>query len=170
MADQTQQPGPPKKPLSLAEQIAQQQQAYEQQAYQKLVEQIKPKPKVWVNVLNAFWVGGTICGIAQIITLIFREAGLSAQDASNATAMIMVFLGALLTGLGVYDEIGKRAGAGSIIPITGFANSIVSPAMEFKREGFIYGVGARLFTVAGPVIIYGLVTSVLIGLVAYFVS
>ncbi|HBT47894.1 MAG TPA: stage V sporulation protein AC [Peptococcaceae bacterium] len=170
MADQTQQPGPPKKPLTLAEQIAQQQQAYEQQAYQKLVEQVKPKPRVLVNVLNAFWVGGTICGIAQIITLIFRGAGLGVQDASNATVMIMVFLGAFLTGLGLYDEIGKWAGAGSIIPITGFANSIVSPAMEFKREGFIYGVGARLFTVAGPVIIYGLVTSVLIGLIAYFVS
>lgn len=170
MADQKQQPGPPKKPLSLAEQINQQKQAYEQQAYQKLVDQVKPRPKVAVNALNAFWVGGTICAIAQIITLAFRGAGLNMQDAANATTMVMVFLGAFLTGLGLYDEIGKIAGAGSIVPITGFANSIVSPAMEFKREGFIYGVGARLFTVAGPVIIYGLVTSVVIGLIAYFVS
>ncbi|SMB98474.1 stage V sporulation protein AC [Thermanaeromonas toyohensis ToBE] len=170
MADQTKQPGPPKKPLTLAEQISQQRQEYEQQVYQKLVDQVKPKPKVLVNALNAFWVGGVICAIGQIITLAFRSGGLPPQDAANATTMVMVFLGAFLTGLGVYDQIGKFAGAGSIIPITGFANSIVSPALEFKREGFVFGVGARLFMVAGPVIIYGLVTSVIVGLIAYLTS
>jgi len=170
MADQTRQPGPPKKPLTLTEQISQQRQEYEQQVYQKLVEQVKPKPNVLINALNAFWVGGVICAIGQLIILAFRSGGFSPQDAANATTMVMVFLGALLTGLGIYDQIGKFAGAGSIIPITGFANSIVSPALEFKREGFVFGVGARLFMVAGPVIIYGLVTSVIVGLIAYLAS
>lgn len=170
MADQIRQPGPPKKPLTLTEQISQQRQEYEQQVYQKLVEQVKPKPKVLVNALNAFWVGGVICAIGQLITLAFRSGGFPSQDAANATTMVMIFLGAFLTGLGIYDQIGKFAGAGSIIPITGFANSIVSPALEFKREGFIFGVGSRLFMVAGPVIIYGLVTSVIVGLIAYLTS
>jgi len=170
MADSTKQPGPPKKPLTLVEQVMQQKQTYEQQAYQQLANAVKPKPRVMVNVLNAFWVGGTISAIAQIITLIFTSAGLNPRDAASATIIIMVFLGAFLTGLGVYDEIGKVAGAGSIIPITGFANSIVAPAMEFKREGFVFGVGSRLFTIAGPVLVYGFVVSVLIGLIAYFVS
>ncbi|MDN5348330.1 MAG: stage sporulation protein [Clostridia bacterium] len=168
MTEKEKQPGPVKKPLSLAEQIAQQKAAYDQAAYQKLVDQVKPKPKVLINALNAFWVGGSICALGQLIILGFRGAGLSLKDAGSATIIIMIFLGALLTGLGVYDRIGKFAGAGSIIPITGFANSIVAPAMEFKQEGFIFGVAARMFTVAGPVLVYGFVLSVIIGLITYF--
>lgn len=170
MADSTKQPGPPKKPLTLAEQVMQQKQTYDQQAYQRLAGSVKPKPRVLVNAVNAFWVGGTISALAQIITIIFTSAGMSTRDAASATVIVMVFLGAFLTGLGLYDEIGKIAGAGSIIPITGFANSIVAPAMEFKREGFVFGVAARMFNIAGPVLVYGFIVSVLIGLIAYFVK
>ncbi|APC08547.1 stage V sporulation protein AC [Neomoorella thermoacetica] len=170
MADSTKQAGPPKKPLTLAEQVMQQKQTYDQQAYQRLADSVKPKHNVLVNALNAFWVGGLISALAQIITLAFSSAGLNPRDAASATVIIMVFLGAFLTGLGVYDEIGKIAGAGSIIPITGFANSIVAPAMEYKREGFVFGVAARMFTIAGPVLVYGFIVSVLIGLIAYFLT
>lgn len=97
-------------------------------------------------------------------------AGLVEQDASAAVVMIMVFLGALLTGLGVYDNIVKVGGAGAIVPITGFANSIVAPALEFKREGFVYGVGARMFTIAGPVLVYGFLTSIIIGLLRFILG
>ncbi|PRR74729.1 hypothetical protein MHFGQ_14950 [Moorella humiferrea] len=170
MADSTKQPGPPKKPLTLAEQVMQQKQTYDQQAYQRLASSVKPKPRVIINAINAFWVGGTISALAQLITIIFTSAGMSTRDAASATVIVMVFLGAFLTGLGLYDEIGKIAGAGSIIPITGFANSIVAPAMEFKREGFVFGVAARMFNIAGPVLVYGFIVSVLIGLIAYFVK
>ncbi|MDN5326663.1 MAG: stage sporulation protein [Moorella sp. (in: firmicutes)] len=170
MADSTKQPGPPKKPLTLAEQVMQQKQTYDQQAYQRLADSVKPRPRVIVNALNAFWIGGVIAALAQVITLIFASAGLNPRDAAAATVIVMVFLGALLTGLGIYDEIGKVAGAGSIIPITGFANSIVAPAMEYKREGFVFGVASRMFTIAGPVLVYGFIVSVLIGLIAYFFS
>ncbi|MDN5344816.1 MAG: stage sporulation protein [Clostridia bacterium] len=169
MAD-SKQPGPPKKPLTLAEQVMQQKQTYDQQAYQRLADGVKPRHNVLVNALNAFWVGGSIAALAQIITLIFIATGANPQDASTAATIIMVFLGAFMTGLGIYDEIGKVAGAGSIIPITGFANSIVAPAMEYKREGFVFGVAARMFTIAGPVLVYGFVVSVLIGLIAYFLK
>lgn len=117
--------------------------------YQELVNQIKPKPVVFKNCIFAFLVGGLICLVGQIFLQIYVAAGLSQKSASAATAATMIFWGALLTGLGVYDVIGKYGGAGSIVPITGFANSIVAPAMEFKREGFVFGVGARLFTIAG---------------------
>ncbi|WP_406676248.1 stage V sporulation protein AC [Moorella sp. ACPs] len=170
MADSTRQPGPPKKPLTLAEQVKQQKQTYDQQAYQRLADSVKPRPRVIANALNAFWIGGTISALAQIITLIFTSAGLNPRDAASATVIVMVFLGAFLTGLGIYDEIGKVAGAGSIIPITGFANSIVAPAMEYKREGFVFGVAARMFNIAGPVLVYGFIVSVLIGLIAYFLK
>lgn len=135
--------------------------------YRVMVEQIRPKHNIFKNCLRAFLVGGTICLIGQFFLTFYTGQGLGQNDASAATAGTMVFLGALLTGLGVYDVIGKYGGAGSIIPITGFANSIVAPAMEFKREGFVFGVGARLFNVAGPVLVYGFIFSALIGII-YF--
>ncbi|KKM08891.1 hypothetical protein SY88_22470 [Clostridiales bacterium PH28_bin88] len=141
---------------------------YQQQAYQQLANRFKPKPTYVKNLVGAFVVGGLISLIAQLILNLFKMGGLVQKDASTATVMIMVFLGAFLTGLGIYDNIGRFAGAGSIIPITGFANSIVAPALEFKREGFIFGVGARMFTIAGPVLVYGFVISVIIGLIAFF--
>lgn len=136
--------------------------------YKKYVDEISPKPKYLKNYTLAFIVGGVICVIGQGINdLYMKFAGLDKMAAASATSITLIFIGAFLTGLGVYDLIGKRAGAGSIIPITGFANSIVSPAMEYKREGYVLGVGANLFKVAGPVLVYGIGSSILCGLVYY---
>ncbi|OJT76926.1 stage V sporulation protein AC [Clostridioides difficile] len=120
------------------------------------------------NYTLAFIVGGIICMIGQAINdLYMKVGGLDKLGASSATSITLIFIGAFLTGLGVYDLIGKRAGAGSIIPITGFANSIVSPAMEYKREGYVLGVGANLFKIAGPVLVYGIGSSILCGIIYY---
>lgn len=136
--------------------------------YKTLTQQFTPKPTIVKNVVRAFFVGGIICAIGQVIINLYSAIGLSRVEASTAGTATMIFLGALLTGLGVYDKIGKFGGAGSIVPVTGFANSIVSPAMEFKREGYVMGVGAKLFTVAGPVLVYGIATSIVIGFVYFF--
>lgn len=136
--------------------------------YKKYVEQISPKPTYLKNNISAFIVGGIICCIGQAINDIYTNfASLDKLAAGTATSITLIFLGAFLTGLGIYDLIGKRAGAGSIIPITGFANSIVSPAMEFKREGYVLGVSANLFKIAGPVLVYGIGSSILCGFVYY---
>ncbi len=139
----------------------------EKKEYQNLVNQYKPKPPLLTNCLWAFGVGGLICMIAQLILNYLLAQGMSQSNAGSSVAVIMVFLGALLTGLGVYDKIGEKAGAGSIVPITGFANVIVASAMEFKREGYIFGVGARIFSIAGPTLLFGFTASVLIGLISY---
>lgn len=138
-----------------------------QKEYHEIVEQIKPQPRILLNCLLAFIIGGLICVIGQVFLNYYSQIGLTDQEAGSATSATMVFLGAFLTGLGVYDTIGKYGGAGSIVPITGFANSIVAPAMEFKREGFVLGVGARMFIIAGPVLVYGFLASVIVGLI-YF--
>lgn len=143
----------------------QKQQQQQQQAYQQKVQQVSPKPTILKNVIWAFVVGGLICVLGQFIQDYLIGTGMSKKDAAGPTSVILVFLSALFTGLGVYDELGKRAGAGSIVPITGFANSVVAPAMEFKREGFVFGVGAKMFIIAGPVIAYGTLTAVLVGLI-----
>ena len=135
--------------------------------YKTLAQQFTPKPTILKNMVRAFVVGGVICAIGQVILNLFVMGGLTSIEASTAATATMIFLGALLTGLGIYDEIGKFAGAGSIVPVTGFANSIVAPAMEFQREGYVLGVGAKLFTVAGPVLVYGITTSIVVGIV-YF--
>jgi len=137
----------------------------EQAEYDHLVQRLKPKPPVFKNCLWAFMVGGLICTIGQLIMNSLLSYGLDKKSSGSLTSIIMIFLGALLTGLGVYDEIGKRAGAGSIVPITGFANAIVASAMEFKREGFIFGVGARIFSIAGPTLLFGFVAAVMVGLI-----
>ena len=137
-------------------------------AFQKRVKKLIPKPQIVKNTILAFLVGGAICAVGQIIYDLFTGSGLIKNEASAATSATLVFGGAFFTGLGIYDKLGKFAGAGSIVPITGFANSVAASALEFKREGFIYGVGARLFTVAGPVIVYGTVVSIFIGLIYYF--
>lgn len=136
--------------------------------YQQMVKKIKPKPPLLKNLLMAFIVGGLISTLGQLITNYFLSLGLNKLDAGSATAAVLVFLSALLTGLGIYDSIGKHAGAGSIIPITGFANAMVAPALEFKKEGYVLGVGAKLFTIAGPVLVFGIFTSWLIGIYAFF--
>lgn len=136
-----------------------------QKHYQKLIKATKPPRPVLRNAVAAFFVGGLICVVGQLVMNFFIGRGVPAKEAAGPTAGVMVFLGAFLTGIGVYDIIGRFGGMGSALPITGFANSIVSPAMEFKREGFVLGVGARMFVIAGPVIVYGLVTSFVVGLI-----
>ncbi|SHG71786.1 stage V sporulation protein AC [Thermosyntropha lipolytica DSM 11003] len=142
----------------------------EQKEYDDLVNKVKPKPPVLKNCIWAFVVGGLICTLAQFIQNYFMGLGMSRQDAASYTSIIMIFLAALATGLGVYDELGKRAGAGSIVPITGFANAIVASAMEFKREGYIFGVGARIFSVAGPTLVFGFAVAFFIGLLKVFIN
>ena len=139
-----------------------------QQRYAQLVERLSPKSDFAQGLFRAFWVGGVICMIGQGINDIFC-LGLKwgAQACATGTSICLVFLSALLTGIGVYDKIGKYAGAGSIVPITGFSNSVISPAMEFRREGLVMGVGAKLFTLAGPVLVYGICSSILVGLIAF---
>lgn len=137
---------------------------YTNSEYSKHVTGISPKSNFFKNLIFAFIFGGIICMFGQFI-LNLLSAFYIKQVAGDIMIMIMIFIGALLTGIGVYDDIGKYAGAGSIVPITGFANSIVSPAMEFRSEGFVFGVGAKMFAIAGPVLVYGLITSVIIGII-----
>ncbi|MDR3593035.1 MAG: stage V sporulation protein AC [Negativicutes bacterium] len=133
--------------------------------YQQKVDKIKPKPPLAKNLFWAFVVGGLICVVGQAIQDWFVAAGMTKKEAAGPTSAVMIFFGAFFTGLGVYDELGRKAGAGSIVPITGFANSIVAPAMEFKREGYVFGIGAKMFVIAGPVIVYGTVTAVIVGFI-----
>ncbi len=142
----------------------------QKEAYQQLLQKHTPSRPIFRNLVLAFLVGGAITTIGQGVLNFFVSQGLSPKDAATPTAGVMIFLGALLTGLGVYDKIGKFAGMGSALPITGFANSIVSPALEFKREGFVLGVGARMFQVAGPVIVYGVVSSLVVSVLHILVK
>ncbi|MBR2871008.1 MAG: stage V sporulation protein AC [Clostridia bacterium] len=139
--------------------------------YLEYVKKISPKTKEIRTLFRSFWVGGFICCIGQTIRLLLENfLGLQGDELSGFVSMIMIFLGSLLTGLGVYDRIGKYAGGGSIVPITGFANSVCSPAMEFKTEGFIYGTAAKMFIIAGPIIVFGVASSVLVGLIYYILG
>lgn len=139
--------------------------------YKQYVEKISPKPTYLKNIIRAFLVGGLICCIGQGINDFYMKIiNLDKLAASSSTSITLIFLGAFLTGIGIYDLIGKRAGAGSIIPITGFANSIVSSAMEFKKEGYVTGVGANLFKIAGPVLVYGVSSSIICGVLYYFIK
>lgn len=131
--------------------------------YDALVKKYSPNSPTMVDTLNAFWIGGLICVLGQLILNGWTMLGLSQEQSATATSMSLVLLGAILTGMGIYDRIAKLAGAGTVVPITGFANSIVSPAMEFQTEGFVMGMAAKMFTIAGPVIVYGLSASVAYG-------
>ena len=133
--------------------------------YGALVARMAPKSPMWRDCLNAFWIGGLIWVVGQIVMNCYGAWGLEKQDAGTAASMTLVALSALLTGLSVYDDIAKHAGAGTLVPITGFANAIAAPAVEFKTEGFVLGVGAKMFTIAGPVIVYGLAASVVYGFI-----
>lgn len=140
-----------------------------QRQYEKLVQEMMPKSPIVKDCVNAFWIGGLICTLGQAFINLYTWLGLEKTDASTAGSMSLVALSALLTGLSLYDNIAKFAGAGTLVPITGFANSISAPAVEFKTEGFILGVGAKMFTIAGPVIVYGVSASVIYGFV-YWIS
>lgn len=133
--------------------------------YQDYVDQKSPNSPIWKNCLNAFWIGGLICSIGQIIFSFCLYRGLDETSSSTVVSILLIALSAFLTGLNIFNKIGKIAGAGSLIPITGFANSIVAPAMEYKSEGYVMGVGAKMFTVAGPVLVYGISTAIIVGLV-----
>lgn len=133
--------------------------------YQNYVDKKSPNSPILKNCFNAFWVGGLICTIGQIIMDICKSRGLSQELSGTVVSIILIGLSAFLTGLNFFNKIGKFAGAGSLIPITGFANSIVSPAMEYKSEGYVMGVGGKMFTVAGPVLVFGISASIIVGLV-----
>jgi stage V sporulation protein AC len=138
--------------------------------YGKLVRDLSPKSPAWKDCLNAFWIGGLICAIGQAIMNGYLALELDQEAAGTATSMTLVVLSALLTGLSLYDNIAKYAGAGTLVPITGFANAIAAPAVEFKTEGFILGVGANMFKIAGPVIVYGTVASVVYGVIYWITT
>lgn len=135
------------------------------QDYGELVKQKSPNSKLWANMLKAFVCGGLICTVGQGIGQAWLCAGLDPEIAAPATSVTLVFLGALLTGLGVYDRLAKFGGAGTLVPITGFANAVVSPALEFKSEGYVAGTAAKMFIIAGPVLVFGITASVIYGLV-----
>lgn len=136
--------------------------------YQEYVNQKSPNSPILKNCFNSFWVGGLICMIGQIIMEVCKYNQLSVEISATIVSISLIFLSAFLTALNVFNKIGKFAGAGSLVPITGFANSIVSPAMEYKSEGYVMGVGAKMFTVAGPVLVYGISSSVVVGII-YFI-
>ena len=138
--------------------------------YGKLVEELSPKSPMGWDCVAAFVVGGAICTLGQVLINLYTQFGMEKQDASTAASMSLVVLSALFTGLSLYDNLAKYAGAGTLVPITGFANSIAAPAVEFKTEGFILGVGAKMFTIAGPVIVYGVSASVVYGLIYWIIQ
>lgn len=138
--------------------------------YAKMLEQKAPPSHLLMDMIWAFVIGGLICTIGQVVSNFFVSQGMNQTDTAASTAITMVFLGALLTGCKLYDKIAKYAGAGTLVPITGFANAIVSPAMEFKSEGYVMGLGTKLFAIAGPVLVYGISASVLYGLLLFLLK
>jgi len=135
--------------------------------YSEMSKEASPKSKGWIDIPKAFIIGGAICCLGELFLKWFERAGFSEKNAALFVSITLIFISALLTGLKLYEKIAKHGGAGTLVPITGFANSVVSPALEFKSEGFILGLGAKIFIIAGPVILYGTVASVIYGLI-YF--
>ncbi|MDR1132459.1 MAG: stage V sporulation protein AC [Oscillospiraceae bacterium] len=138
--------------------------------YGAYVKKISPNSRLFPNLLKAFTVGGAICCAGQAVTQLFLLWGLDKEPAGTATSVTLIFLGALFTGLGLYDDLAKAGGAGTLVPITGFANAVVSPALEFKTEGLILGTGAKMFVVSGPVIVYGVSASIVYGLILWLIG
>ena len=135
--------------------------------YKDLIKSISPRSPVLFNCIKAFLIGGMICFLGQWLAFLFLHLGVEKSDAFSFVSISLIFLAALLTGLGLFDRIARIAGAGTLVPVTGFANSVVSPAIDTKSEGFILGVGAKIFTVAGPVILYGILSGMLYGIIYY---
>ena len=140
------------------------------QEYNQYVSSRADPSPLWKDLLWAFLVGGAICAGGQGLTALYQSLGAGKEDAGTWTSVTLIFLASLLTGLGVFDNIAKRAGAGTLVPITGFSNAMVSPALEFKSEGFVTGTGAKLFTVAGPVLAYGISASVVYGVILWLLQ
>ena len=135
--------------------------------YSRLVSKLTPPSRHLQGALRAFWVGGLICCVGQALNMLGEKLELTELTVPMFTSVILIFLGTTLTGIGVYDKIGRYAGAGSIVPITGFANSVAAPAIEYRREGIVLGMGARIFQIAGPVLAYGITSSMLVGFLYY---
>lgn len=135
------------------------------QAYDKYVKEITPVHNKWLGVLKAFLVGGIICCLGQVLITLFKNMGLDKEVAASWTTLTLIGTSVILTGFNVYPKIVKFAGAGALVPITGFANSVVAPAVEFKAEGQVFGIGCKIFTIAGPVILYGILSSWILGLI-----
>lgn len=133
--------------------------------YGRLVSKMTPHSRHLCGCLRSFWVGGAICTLGQALNALGEKLNLCETTGPMFTSVVLIFLGTTLTGLGVYDRIGKYAGCGSIVPITGFANSVAAPALEYRREGIILGIGAKLFTIAGPVLVYGITASIALGVI-----
>ncbi|MCL2170062.1 MAG: stage V sporulation protein AC [Defluviitaleaceae bacterium] len=138
--------------------------------YAQMAQKVAPKPKTWLNCLKAFLVGGTICTIGEVIHTFLENWGVNPENIGAYVAITLIFLAVLLTGLGIFDNIVDFAGAGASVPITGFANAMAAPAIEFKKEGFILGVGAKMFLIAGPVIVYGTLASMAVGTIYYIIQ
>lgn len=136
-----------------------------QNEYSEMTKKASPNSKSYINIPCAFAIGGAICVVGEFLNNVFSYYGFDKTQSSAWTSVVLVLLSALLTGLGVYERIAKHGGAGTLVPITGFANAVVSPALEFKTEGFVLGVGAKVFSIAGPVILYGVGASVIYGIV-----
>ncbi len=135
--------------------------------YSSIVKKNSPKSKCFVNSLKAFAIGGAICAIGQGLLNLYQMLNLDKQTSKTLTSVTLIFLGILLTAIGVYDKIARHGGAGTLVPITGFANAVSSPAIEFKSEGFVAGLGAKLFIIAGPVIVYGVSASIIYGAILW---
>ena len=142
----------------------------ENNVYDSLVKSVSPPSPKIKDFLLAFFIGGTICTIGQLLFIYYEYIGISGEIIKMLVPVTLVFAAALLTGIGVFDKIAKRAGAGTLVPITGFANAVAAPAIEFKNEGYILGVGANLFKIAGPVIAYGTLTSIIYGIVYFIIK
>ena len=138
--------------------------------YDEMVKKVSPNSPIVLDCIKAFLIGGAICCFGQLMFYIFRKSGMSLDESRSLVSVALIVITAILTGIGVFDKIAKHAGAGTIVPITGFANSVVSPALEFKSEGFIMGTGASIFKIAGPVILYGTTAASLYGLIYFIVE
>ena len=138
--------------------------------YDRMTKEASPNTKSWRNIPLAFLIGGLICTLGQGLMEFYRSQGLPKDEASTWASVSLVFLSALLTGMKVYDNIAKFGGAGTLVPITGFANAVVSPAMEFKSEGLVLGLGAKMFIIAGPVIVYGVTAAAVYGVILYMIG
>ncbi len=138
-----------------------------EEEYSSLIQELRPKSPIKKDCLNAFWIGGLICTLGQLLQNLYHGFGIDPTMAGTLSSMTLVSLSALLTGLSLYDDIANIAGAGTLVPITGFANAISAPAVEFRTEGYVLGVGAKMFTIAGPVLVFGISASVIYGVIYY---